>query len=387
MASAVTQPETQQLVAEENMEENTEPKCAKCNSPMGFEDMAAKKNPWNKDVICKSCHSTLCLLRKHLSVAELQNNMSDEESLQFFQKVLEERRKNKGILSYKILRSTLHSELSIKVTETTKQEAAGTYQPLSWWKEQGYDSEAVRQKGLKMDHEVFGQVYRVDLLTISHSFARERAEATITELEQKIQRKRTKEETKALQHKPKKKAKGAKEAEAKAEPVEELTAEQKAADEALEGVIDLDAESGDEMSVWKSAAKTSAADKRAAKKAENALLKEQQKNHKILSSLAAKALPQLKGPADRLQKLVQALEPKKDHLPAMTVSLYEEKSQKIKELQEQCTKALKDASQGKLVLAESMTLQNERDFKDEMKSLQECLKALTVAKKNLATKA
>eukprot|EP00438_Fugacium_kawagutii_P026440 Skav201239 [mRNA] locus=scaffold3524:62624:63787:+ [translate_table: standard] len=356
--------------------------CGKCQEPMDLENMAAQKNVWNKTLLCKSCHSAVCLLNKYMNVSELMTQMSAQESCEFFRKLLEQRRSNGGILTYKTIRSTMLSQLTVRVIEVTKQEASGTYQPLSWWKAQGYDIDSVEAKGMKMEHSVFGWVYRVDLLTVSHSFAREKAEATIQEMEQKVYRKRTSDEKEALKPKPKK-AKGAAKTEEPQAAVE-ITEEQRLEDLEIQDVIDLDVESGGEEHV--AAAKACASDKRAAKRAEAALLKEQKKDHKVLSSLAAKALPQLKGLADRLEKLTKVLHPKRDHLPGMTVHLMDEKVAKIEALQAECAKALKDASAGKLVLKDAFSIHSEKDWKAELKSMQECLKALAVAKKDLSAK-
>ena len=218
------------------------PLCDKCKTPMELSDMAAKKTVHAKQSFCKSCHSLTNLLQKHIDTKELFSSMTPSEITEFYQKGLTERKAAGGVLQYKVVRSTLLRQITKRVIETSKTEAGGTYQPLSWWAKQGYDAARVEKHGVQMSHECFGTVYRVDLVTVSESHATEQAEQTLVELEQRVSRKRTAKEIEDAQKskrpkgKGKGKLKGKEDADDVAEPEKELSAE----DKVLIDLVDLE---------------------------------------------------------------------------------------------------------------------------------------------------
>ena len=59
------------------------PPCHKCKTPMELADMAAKKTPHAKQIVCKSCHSLMNMLQKHLDTKELFSNMTASETTAF----------------------------------------------------------------------------------------------------------------------------------------------------------------------------------------------------------------------------------------------------------------------------------------------------------------
>ena len=134
-------------------------------------------------------------------------------------------------------------------------------------------------------------------------------------------------------------------------------------------------------------------DKKAQRERDAALKKE----NKIVSALAGKALPALKPVGARLESLCNFLLPKEDQLPAMTARLLHENRQRLAKMVHNFQQVMMKASKNQGVCFDDVTFTVERDGQDdvtvnitsekelqsEIKSLQECCKALQIAKKSL----
>eukprot|EP00435_Cladocopium_sp_Y103_P042177 s2495_g11.t1 len=361
------------------------PLCDKCKTPMEIADMAAKKTQHAKQTFCKSCHSLTNMLQKHVDTKELFANMTASETTEFYQKALQERKAaSNGVLNYQVVRSTLLRQMTKRVIETSKREAGGTFQPLSWWGAQGYNTEQVESRGIKEDHPVFDKVYRVDLVTVTEAHATETAEQTLVELEAKVRRKRTSDEIEAAQ--PPKRAKGKGKGKGK-----------NASDKEEQGALaDARKEISEEDKVLPSATGARSRnneEKKAQREREQALKKE----NKIMSALAGKALPALKPVGTRLDGLCKFLEPKEDQLPAMTVRLLRENKQRLEKMVYHFQQIMMKVGKNQVVSFEDVTftldreeqenitisITSEKELQSEIKSLQECCKALQIAKKSL----
>ena len=366
--------------------------CDRCSLPVAESEMAAKRNEHTKQVECKSCRSLLSLLKYHVSPTEVFSKMSKDDVTGFFQRALEERKQNGGILKYEVVRANLLKHFQKRITDVAKRSAGGTYQPLSWWSQNGYDPVAVQEKGFAMTCPVFGSVYRVDLVTIKQIHAEEEAESQMVELEQRVSRKRTTTE-RAGNGAKRVKGRGKGKGKEDAPMIEEPSAQALADDEVLQSIVDLECASDDDVQIVLPKAGRGNTDKQAQRKREQELKKE----HKTVSILAGKALPALQPVSSRLENLVKALEPKKEELPEMTVRLMHENKLRLEKMVHSFQQIMLKVGQNAAVNFTDVTftckkngeagvtvaITSEKELQSEIKSLQECCKALQIAKKNL----
>lgn len=240
---------------------------------------------------------------------------------------------------------------------------------------------------------VFGSVYRVDLVTIKQTHAEEEAESQMVELEQRVSRKRTTTERAGSNGAKRVKGRGKGKGKEDAPMIEEPSAQALADDEVLQTIVDLECASDDDVQIVLPKASRGNADKQAQRKREQELKKE----HKTVSMLAGKALPALQPVSNRLENLVKALEPKKEELPEMTVRLMHENKLRLEKMVHSFQQIMLKVGQNAAVNFTDVTftckkngeagvtvaITSEKELQSEIKSLQECCKALQIAKKNL----
>ena len=111
------------------------------------------------------------------------------------------------------------------------------------------------------------------------------------------------------------------------------------------------------------------------------------KENKVITSLAAKAMPLLKPMVKRLTDLCAALEPKRPEMPQMTATLMDDTKKDVNSWLEKSQKILKDAGNGKTVGFEDFPFQTEKEMSAAFKTANEGLKAMAACKKSLCSKA
>lgn len=386
-----------QVVAsnEEEAVEQTKPLCHKCYQAMETHDIAAKKFAGDKPT-CRSCHNLLSMLGKQMSLKELQKELPEDHMTNFCRQVHTARSSADGVLKYSQVRDLLQTTLSNKVVQTFRQGSGGTYQPLSWWQQNGYDVKKVEEKGFKRECPVFGDVYRVDLYSVNQEWANEQSEARIISCEQAIRRKRTASEIEAAKPKARtgKKGRGKGKAAAAVDAAESAATpavEPSAEDLALEAVlVDLeDMEAEDDDCVIVDARGTSSADRanRAAlRKQERDDARQAKKDTKVISAMAGKGLPALRPLREKVLKLVEQLKPFEDQLPGITMNVVTSAEKNVNQYHTELVGVMKKISNGGTVSMNEISFDNEKDMFSKFKALGESLKAMNAAKKSVQPK-
>ena len=127
------------------------PVCCKCGLPLQQGETGVRKS--RHTLRCMRCNAAVSQLQRHLGgMPDGWLEMTEPKRMVFFQQV-KASAEGTGGLVYEKLRSLLVdtlTETSKKVETTSK---GGTFQPLSWWAQAGYDVEAVQEHGEREEHE------------------------------------------------------------------------------------------------------------------------------------------------------------------------------------------------------------------------------------------
>ena len=172
----VAEVDDHQLVAghEAAEQKDTEPvMCPKCQLPINAENSVAKYiakgDSSQSSFLCKSCHSTDVMCSRHFSeMPSGWNNLSDEEQVSFYRRVLAE--KQRGPLRFKVLRTELKDTLVKKKIEETRKGSKGKFEPLETYRLRGYDIEKIQELAEMETHPIWDQ--RTELISIMSAQSR-----------------------------------------------------------------------------------------------------------------------------------------------------------------------------------------------------------------------
>ena len=382
MASVSETPSKAMVPAEEE-EANVNAVCEKCRLPMTIEETAAPKAPHSRPC-CKSCHALFAMLGKQLSVSAVQQQMPGDDMVAFCRKVHAQRKETNGPLRYQAVRNLMKNQIAERIAVTYTRSADGTYQPLSWWKANGYDEKKVEEQGEKQEHAVFGTCYRVDLLSVSTKWSHEQSETEVLEMEAAVKRKRTlKEEAEAKapkKGKTKGKGKGK-----NVVPVEEdpPTAEALEADAALEGLSDMETEDCVIVACTTARSSSTASERATLRKALRQEQAQAAKDSKMISAMAGKGLPTLRPIREKVLKLVAELKPHEADLPSVTNELVKTAETDVNTYHDELVSAMKKISAGQNVPLSEISFSSEKDMASKLKAFGDTIKAMQAAKKTL----
>ena len=155
--------------------DGTKMTCIKCKYPVA-EPFRAKKLGKQGDKsfkwICRVCNNVMTMVYKHLNVDSLEEAgmqldfISGTDAESFFRQAHEACSDGKD-LRWQTVREWV---ISLFITRKTTKDSVLVSEaqlPLSVWKQQGFDIEAIRRGGRRFPHPDFGEVWTTPLKTIS----------------------------------------------------------------------------------------------------------------------------------------------------------------------------------------------------------------------------
>ena len=138
------------------------PQCQRCLRQIPVEDTASQKFAGARVVSCKARHNLATMLSKHIGMKGFQELLDQDAQVKFYQDCLSKSRD--GPLNFKNVRSMLKEQMVVKVVNTTKHGNQGSYQPLGYWTQLGYDGDRIRELAPQKEHAILGTTYAVDTL-------------------------------------------------------------------------------------------------------------------------------------------------------------------------------------------------------------------------------
>lgn len=168
-----------------------DPRCQKCDTVVSADDIVVKHvtKGVQKKVLCKSCHAVQTMMAR--SFEEMPagwDDLSHEDSVEFYKTMLQ--KKAEGPLRFQVLRAEMKAVLINRTLQETKKGFNGEFQPLSFWSQRGYDTQRIQEKAEKMDHDVLGPTYRVDIFHVSSETIKQRVEEALLKVDKTVKRKR-----------------------------------------------------------------------------------------------------------------------------------------------------------------------------------------------------
>ena len=123
--------------------------CTKCGLPLQPGEKSLRKS--RNTIRCARCHAAMSQLLRHLGgMPAGWEDMTEARRMIFFRDV---KAASASGLAYEKIRSILVDTLTQTSKKVEKTSVGGTFQPLSWWAQSGYDVEAVRLHGEKEEHQ------------------------------------------------------------------------------------------------------------------------------------------------------------------------------------------------------------------------------------------
>ena len=123
--------------------------CAKCDLPLQPGEKSLRKSM--NTIRCARCRAAMNQLLRHLSgMLEGWEDITEARRMIFFRDV---KAASASGLAYEKMRSILVDTLTQTSKKVEKTSLGGTFQPLSWWAQSGYDVEAVRLHGEREEHQ------------------------------------------------------------------------------------------------------------------------------------------------------------------------------------------------------------------------------------------
>lgn len=209
-------------------------KCHKCGCKVTAENASSAKGSRHTQVACKNCICVTAMLQRHLGgMPDEWSLMEREQQMNFFKSCLTLKDERTSSFSYSKVRALLVNSLVEKKTSSEVEAYGGAFHPLSYWEKLGYDVKVIEANAPREEHEFLGTVYQVKIHSGSNEQRRDQVEESLLNCERAC--KKRKKPSLAL---PKGKAK----AKAKAE----LPDEQKALEDSLAQLEDLQTDSEDE---------------------------------------------------------------------------------------------------------------------------------------------
>ena len=209
--------------------------CQKCGQSYEIEAFASTKNTWTKNMVCKTCHAigTMCWRNAN----GILDAMDEDARQSFFKRCCARKLENpESPLRYKMVRAMIAEALKTVKEKVCTTGSGGQFQPLSYYKNLGYDTSVIENGCEKETHPVLGDTF---LLNITHKDISEihrQVEELICNAEMQAKRRHL-----PVEDKPKK----AKKNEPQPAPIP-LTDEEQRIKVSLDGLVDLVSDSEDE---------------------------------------------------------------------------------------------------------------------------------------------
>ena len=330
--------------------------CKKCEREVSEKDVAPAKSKWDAKT-CRPCHNLETMIGKHMGAKNFREILPAEQQVSFFREVLSS--SEGSALRFKNVRAHLTNRLRMDIESSWSSGSTGTFQPLSYWANQGYTEDqldSIQKKAERKEHDVLGTVYCLDIDQRSESEVYRNVEEKIVQCERDVKRKS------ALPYAPPPK----KNKKDQPTPIQDLSEDQKAEKQLL--CLDLTGMESEAKQRKALSKHTKNADKEA-KKLEKAAQKEQERFTTKMGPLVAKCisslktvLPKLERPSTGSARTSMAM----SHTLWLSRSL--KRSRSWKEWEVKCTEAMKLNLEGKLLEVGSLPFENDKDLKLKIKA-------------------
>ena len=342
--------------------------CHRCGDQIPWEEAVLKTAGQRENkYLCKTCNNVGALLAKHSGPDWCQRefaSMSEDKRRSFWKEAGKQKVVTTGRLCYKAVRATLLKSVANRRIESFKDSYHGEYLPLSVWASRGFDPKLVAEKGLKEEHEVFGETFAVQI----HNFSKEEIHERVSQELLEHERKAT--ANAKAKSKPKKKSQPA------GTDVQDVPSSQSSVMEISE---DEGKRKGQKAGKPPAKKEAEAEEKKAAKEKER-VEKAAIKSNAVKGALAAKSKNQMLSLVPNLEKALANAKRKREQIPDITFESLEEIFTKSKAVQDDASRALSYiAMDGKSEV--ELMFQNDSELREHVKAAQECMKACRLALK------
>ena len=330
--------------------------CKKCEREVSEKDVAPAKSKWDAKT-CRPCHNLETMIGKHMGAKNFREILPAEQQVSFFREVLSS--SEGSALRFKNVRAHLTNRLRMDIESSWSSGSTGTFQPLSYWANQGYTEDqldSIQKKAERKEHDVLGTVYCLDIDQRSESEVYRNVEEKIVQCERDVKRKS------ALPYAPPPK----KNKKDQPTPIQDLSEDQKAEKQLL--CLDLTGMESEAKQRKALSKHTKNADKEA-KKLEKAAQKEQERFTTKMGPLVAKCISSLKTVLPKLEKAQHWISKDIDgHVPHFVAESVAQEIKELKEWEVKCTEAMKLNLEGKLLEVGSLPFENDKDLKLKIKA-------------------
>ena len=108
---------------------------------------------------CKGCTALTAMLQRNLGGLPQDLTLMDRDAqMSFFRTCLQMRDDTSSAFSYSKVRAILKNSMVQRFYNREKDSIVGEWQPLSFWKQRGYDVDAIEANAPKEKHDIFGDV-------------------------------------------------------------------------------------------------------------------------------------------------------------------------------------------------------------------------------------
>ena len=360
--------ETQQIAKELEIAMDQD-ECSKCRTMKSSDELASSKNGYSK-VVCKACHALGVMLFRQAG-SEVIDALDPAAREGFFRRCNALKTSDPdGCFRYKVVRGELLESLVQTKEHVTRVGAGGSYQPLSYYANLGYDTERIKNNALHEWSEVLGDTYLVPVKHVDSSAVRRSAEETLVRSEMNAKRK----------HMPQiPQPKRAKKGEASEPPVT-LSPAKMALRDRLHGLIDLMSDSEDEKPrTRRASASAKASAKAEAKKTEKVSKQKISCAHRVMLTLG----PML----EKFEKAAKQCEKVMDDLDDHTTTLFTQEFDGLKEIMKEAQACLAKSNKGEMVLEEDLRFGTEKEVAAQVRVCKSALQAIQENKKALKKEA
>ena len=361
-----TQDDSQMVEAEAADGEQTA-LCCKCGHPLTMENLAMPKSARSQQGICKACVAVTKMLQRNLG--EIPEMLDAAEQQGFFKRCLELRGSDGNPLRYKQVRTELKQNMVLRTTHTHVENSGGTFQPLSWYEKQGYNTDFIESRAECRENPVLGPCYFVPLLSINESKAREKVEETLVQMERQVKRRR-------IQNAPASPAGGVVATTDASPSAPVVPSENDLASELVDLVSDSDEEgdTGNGAPKPTTAKQQVAMERRAKAKAQAAAKKQAEKDFKTVVALSNKAFIVLRSLLERETKCDAQITKSQVTLPNPVVERFAETCGTTKTWYAEAQSAMKKATGSSKPSLDDISFKTAKDVHQHVKDADALIK-------------
>eukprot|EP00435_Cladocopium_sp_Y103_P063059 s344_g24.t1 len=328
-------------------------KCRRCCQDVAIADaMCTPKFRPELRYTCRPCHAVCSQLqRRGVDIKEV---LSERAAVTFFVDAKNERANGmEGRLCYAQARALLLQKMIESTTHREREGSQGEFQPLGFWMLKGYDCERIEALAERKDHPILGPTFRIDIEKMSREQIRDITEERLLKIESQARERK---------HRSKNASGDSSGSAAAQPPVPDLGVE-----------VEMVAEGNGNKKRKSPEEKQAAAEAAKLQRQED---KKRQKLERSATSAAAKALPQLKKCAEKLNEWLNKVCAVGAGLPEATAEHVVKIKDTLEATMKNATHMLAAASKGQNLQLEDKELLTEKSLNSILKDSNEAIRSL-----------